>query len=88
VELYIHDSIRSHSVMLTDLLNYLFSYLLTPWSRVLLEKMTSSQLVTEIPAFYGTRRFIAAFTGACHLSLFWVTSVQSMSPIPRPEDPF
>ena len=31
-------------------------YLLTPWSRVLLEELTGSQLVKKFPAFYGTRR--------------------------------
>jgi len=44
---------------------------LTPWSRVLLQKLTGSQLVKKFPAFYGTRRFITAFTSACHLSLSW-----------------
>jgi hypothetical protein len=29
-------------------------YLITPWSRVLLEKLTSSQLVKKFPAFCGT----------------------------------
>ena len=47
----------------------LFNYLLTPWSRVLLEKLTGLQLVKKFPAFYGTRRFITAFTSARHLSL-------------------
>jgi hypothetical protein len=42
---------------------------LTPWSRVLLEKLTGRQLVKKFPAFYGTRRFITAFTRARHLSL-------------------
>ena len=41
----------------------------TPWSRVLLEKLTDSQLVKRFPVFYGTRRFITAFTRARHLSL-------------------
>ena len=36
----------------------LLTYLLTPWSRVLLEKLTGFQLVKKFPAFYGTRRFI------------------------------
>ena len=27
---------------------------LTPWSRVLIEKLTGSQLVKKFPAFYGT----------------------------------
>ena len=40
----------------------------TPWSRVV-ENLTGSQLVKKYPAFYGTRRFITAFTSARHLSL-------------------
>jgi len=42
---------------------------LTPWIRVLPEKLTGPQLVRKFPAFYGTRRFITAFTSAFHLSL-------------------
>jgi len=42
---------------------------LTPRSRVILEKLTSPQLVKKFPAFYETRRFITAFTSALHLSL-------------------
>ena len=39
------------------------THLLTyPCSTVLLEKLTGSQLVKKFPAFYKTRRFIAAFT--------------------------
>jgi hypothetical protein len=41
---------------------------LTPWSRVLLEKLTVTQLVKKFPAFYGTPKFIAMFTRACHWS--------------------
>jgi hypothetical protein len=47
----------------------MLTYLLTPWSRVLLEKIISLQPVNKFPAFYGTRRFITTFTSACHLSL-------------------
>jgi hypothetical protein len=47
----------------------LLTYLLTPWSKVSLEKLTGSQLVKKFPAFYGTQRFITAVTSACHLSL-------------------
>jgi hypothetical protein len=43
--------------------------LLTPWRRVLLDKLTSSQLVKKFPALYRTRRFTTAFTSASHLSL-------------------
>jgi len=46
-----------------------FTYLLIPLSKILLEKLTGSQLVKKFPAFYETRRFITAFTSARHLSL-------------------
>jgi len=39
---------------------YLLACLFTPWSSVLLEKLTDVQLVRKFPAFYGTRRFITA----------------------------
>ena len=61
-----------------DMCTYLLPYLLTPWSRVLLEKLTVSQLVKKFPTFYGTRKFITAFTTARHLSLSWARSIQSM----------
>jgi len=57
-------------------------YLLTPWSRVLLEKLTGSHLVKKFPLFYGTRRFITAFTSARNLSLSWARSIQSILPHP------
>ena len=41
---------------------------INPWSRVLLEKLTGRQLVKKFPTFYGTRRFITAFTSARHVS--------------------
>ena len=56
--------------------------LLTPCSTALHEKLTDSQLVKKFPAFYETRRFITAFTNACHLSLSWAKSTQSVSSHP------
>ena len=53
-------------------------YLLTACSTVLLEKLTSSQLVKKFPTFYGTRRFITTFTSAHHLSLSWARSIHSV----------
>ena len=61
---------------------YLLSYVLTQWSRVLLEKLTGLQLVKKFPAFYGTRRFITTLTSARHLSLSWASSIQSTHPHP------
>ena len=45
------------------------TYLITPWSRVLLEKLTGSAASQEIPRIFGTRRFITVPTSARHLSL-------------------
>ena len=45
------------------------NYLLTPWSRVLLEKLTGLHVVKKFPEFYGNRRFITALTSARHVSL-------------------
>ena len=38
-------------------------------SRIVPEKLTGVMLVRKFSAFYGTRRFITAFTRARHLSL-------------------
>jgi hypothetical protein len=54
----------------------------SPWSRVLLQKLNGFQLVEKFPAFYGTRRFIAALTSARHLSLPCASSIQSIHPHP------
>jgi hypothetical protein len=58
---------------------------LIPYSRVLLQKLTGFQLVRKLPVFYGTRRFITAFTTDLHLSLSWASFrlYQSISPGPR-----
>jgi hypothetical protein len=64
------------------LLTYLLTYLLTPWCRVLLEKLTGLQLVKKFPAFYGIRRFITALTSVRHLSLSWASPIQSTYPHP------
>ena len=61
---------------------YLLTYLLTPWCRVLLEKLTGLQLVKKFPAFHGTRRFITALTSVRHLSLSWASPIQSIYPHP------
>ena len=57
-------------------------YLLTPWCRVVLEKLTGLQLVKKFPAFHGTRRFITALTSVHHLFLSWASPIQSIYPHP------
>ena len=56
--------------------------LLTPWCRVLLEKLTGLHRVKKFPAFHGTRRLITALTSVRHLSLSWASPVQSIYPHP------
>ena len=62
--------------------NCQLTYLLTPWCRVLLEKLTGLQLVKKFPTFHGTRGFITALTSVCHLSLSWASPIQSIYPHP------
>jgi len=57
---------------------HLLTYLLTPRSRVLFEKLAGFQLVKKFPTLYGTRRFITAFTSARHLCQSWASSIQSI----------
>ena len=63
-------------------LTYLLTYLLAPWSRVLLEKLTGYAASQEIPWIFGTQKFITVFTSACHLSLSWANSIQFPQPPP------
>jgi hypothetical protein len=58
------------------------TYLITPRSRVLLEKLAGFQLFKKFPAFYGKRRFITVFTSAHYLSLSSASSMQSILPHP------
>ena len=92
--LNVHFKFIGHCVYLFILFHYIFSipyllfivsrgsqlctYLLTPWCRVLLEKLTVLQLVKKFPAFHGTRRFITALTSVRHLSLSWTSPNQSI----------
>ena len=71
---------KCHKTMIKFQSGLLLTYLLPPWSTVLLEKLTVSQLVKKFPTFFGTRRFIAVFTSARHLSLSWAISIQSIPP--------
>ena len=59
-----------------------YTYLLTPWSRASLEKLTGSAASQEIPRIFGTRRFLTVLTSARHLSLSWANSIQSPQPPP------
>ena len=58
------------------------TYILTPYSRVLLEKLTGSAASQEIPRIFGTQRFLTVLTSACHLSLSSANSIQSPPPPP------
>ena len=70
-----------YSIVLMDHVHSL-TYLLTPWGRVLLEKLTGFVASQEIPRIFWTRRFITVLTSARHLSLSWANSIQSSQPPP------
>ena len=72
----------SNYASLSDLKNSAPTYLLTPWCRVLLDKLTGLQLVKKFPAFHRTRRFITAHTSVRNLSLSWASPIQSIYPHP------
>jgi hypothetical protein len=80
-----HQNINAASSSLGSARSWILilTYLLTPWSRVLLEKLIDSRLVKKFPAFYGNQRFITAFTSARHLSLCWASPIQSITPQPN-----
>jgi len=68
-----------HLKLLTYLLlTYLVTHSLNPWSRLVLEKLTGSQLGKKLPAFYGNRKFTAASIRARHLSFpEWIRATLS-----------
>jgi hypothetical protein len=72
------------------------TYLLTPWSRVLLEKLAVNFAASqEIPRIYGTRKFLTVPTTARHSISTWVIlnmyflrrGVVSTSPNPQTGGP-
>ena len=69
-------------VKIMSVCGVVYTYLLTPRCRVLLEKITGLQLVKKFSAFHGTRRFITAFTSVRHLSLSCASPIQSTYPHP------
>ena len=75
------DSTGRRSISSVMLL-FLHCIILTPWRRVLLEKLIAFQLIEKLPAIYGTRRYITAFISARHLSLSSASSNQSKCPHP------
>ena len=62
---------REQHVVITSFGNYTSpqTLLLTPWSRVLHEKLTGSKIVKKFPTFYGIRLFVIVLTIARHLSI-------------------
>ena len=77
-----HPRKRECSISYNSFITTAFTYVLTPWCRVLLEKLTGLQLVKKFLAFHGTRRFITALTSVRHLSLSWARPTQSIYPHP------
>jgi len=71
IVLFVYNTVsdRTNINVLTYSPTYILTYLLTPWSRVLLEKLIDLQLAKKCPSFYDPPKFITAFTSARHLYL-------------------
>jgi len=82
-----HAHTHSHTITLTHTNSHSLTQILTPWSTVLLENLTGSQLVKKFTTFYGIRRLITALTIARHLSLSSARSIQSIIPHPTSRRP-
>jgi hypothetical protein len=52
-----------------EAISYFVAYLITPWSGVLLEKLTGFHLVKKLATLYETRRFMTVFKVPLPLSL-------------------
>ena len=76
---WLYNPLEFHAAILSD---FTITYLLTPWCRVLLEKLTDLQIAKKFPAFHGTRRFNTALTSVRHPSLSWGSPIQSIYPHP------
>ena len=61
---------------------FIYPHYQLPHKRILFEKLLPVQLVTKSLAFYGTHKFLAAFTRACQWSTAWVRWVLSTPPHP------
>jgi len=64
------------------MLNFIFIYLLTPWSRVLLEKLTGSAASQEIPRILWNPKFHYRTSPYPE-----PTASSPHNPLPLPEDP-
>jgi len=59
------------------------NYVLIPWTKVLLEKLTGLQLVKKSPRIFwspAVGKFITAFKIACYPTLSWARSIQLIPP--------
>ena len=71
---------NSHLTIVATWVPFWPTWIITRCSTVLLEKLTGSQPVNTLPAFYDTQKFTTTFTSARHLSQSWASSIQSIPP--------
>jgi len=63
-------------IVMTELAEY---RRLTPSNKILLDKLTITQIVKKVPSFFGTRTSIIVFTRLRHCSISWARWSQSTS---------
>ena len=70
--------ITSSVADVTPIINTVFK--LTPWSRILLEKLVVSHFVKIPFTLCGNTKFITAFVTVRHITLSWARSIQPLHP--------
>jgi len=71
---YIHAFSHTVRILMVWLMPA-YTYLLTPWSTVLLENITDPQPFKKFHAFYGNTRFTVVLTTAHHTFIFLARSI-------------
>jgi hypothetical protein len=72
---------------LTQILVFTVTNQLTPWSSVILRKLTGLHLFKKYSAIYGSRKFISLFTRVRQLTVFYVEESRNIGTYYIIEDP-
>jgi hypothetical protein len=81
-------TLNTLTYLFTHSFAYLLTYLFTPWSRVLLKKLTVSQLVKKLPAFMEPEDSLPKSQMPATCPYPEPTRSSPWSHIPIPEEPF
>ena len=76
-----------YSDLWTEILKHQYTYLLTPWSTVLLEKLTGSTASQEIPRIYMELESSLPYSQVPATCPYTEPTPSSLHPLPLPKNP-